>query len=146
MRRLIALSFVAALTATACAATAPIRWAPRDEFSLTIVDNIAQKRFDLALTSSASHPLCMPREAWPTAEAVPAGFDGAILVTPGGKKNLLPTGSAYCPGGCGEIRVNSGKTLLGALPYSAFGNIVDIAAEPMRTLIIEAHPYYCRSG
>ncbi|RTQ83420.1 MULTISPECIES: hypothetical protein [Stenotrophomonas] len=108
-----------------------------------MTDNPTQQRFDLTLTSKATEPLCLSREAWPADNAVPAGFDGATLTTSHGKQELLPTGSAYCPGGCGEVRVEPGQAVRGALPYSAFGDAAAIAADTTRTLTFEVHPFVC---
>ncbi|KAF1723117.1 hypothetical protein [Pseudoxanthomonas wuyuanensis] len=131
------------LMLTACASSAPIRWAAPVDFALAIADNPAQQRFDLTLTSKAAEPLCLSKEAWPAEEALPAGFDGATLTISSGKKELLPTGSAYCPGGCGNLRVEPGQVVRGILPYAAFGDAATIAADPTRTLTFEVHPFVC---
>lgn len=141
-RRLLTAVLPVALLLTACAA-APTRWAPPADFDLAVVDNSAQRRFDLALTSKATEPLCLSREDWPAEDAVPAGFDGATLTTSSGKQELLHTGSAYCPGGCGGVRVESGQTVRDALPYSAFGDAEAIAADANRLLAFEVHPFVC---
>lgn len=124
-------------------ASAPIQWAPANDYALAIADNPAQQRFDLVLSSKSTVALCFSRESWPAARALPPGFAGATLQTAGGTKNLLPTGSAYCPGGCGELRIEPGKTLAGAIPYAAFGDAEAIAAEPTRSLTFEPHPFVC---
>lgn len=138
---LIVLTLSAALAA--CTSSAPIRWAPPTDFDLAVADNPALRRFDLTLTSKAADPLCLSREAWPAEGAVPAGFDGATLTTSSGKRELLPTGSAYCPGGCGEVRVEPGQTVRGTLPYSAFGDATAIAEDTVRSLAFEVHPFVC---
>lgn len=117
---------------------------PATDFSLAIVDNPGKKRFEVALTSMAGVPLCLGREAWPADEVLPPGFDGASLVLAKETKALLPTGSAYCPGGCGQVRVRPGETLRGAVPYAAFGDAATIAALPDRRLVFEVHPFACR--
>jgi len=132
-----------ALAALTACASSPIRWARPADFSLAIADNPAQKRFDLTLTSKVAEPLCLSKEAWPGETGLPLGFDGATLVTSAGTKELLPTGSAYCPGGCGEVRVTSDQTVRGILPYSAFGDEMTIAQDSMRSLSFEVHPYIC---
>lgn len=133
---------VAAMLA-ACASSAPIRWAPSTDFVLAITDNPAQQRFDLELVSKAAMPLCLPKESWPTEMDLPLGFDGATLITASGRKQLLPTGSAYCPGGCGYARVQPGQVLRGAIPYAAFGDSTAIAGESDRQLTFEVHPFVC---
>lgn len=137
------LSLLALAALVACASSTPIRWAPSTDFDLAMADNPAQQRFNLTLTSKATAPLCLSREAWPAEAALPAGFDGATLATSSGKKQLLPTGSAYCPGGCGEVRVEPGQSVRGVLPYAAFGDAAAIAADATRTLVFEVHPFVC---
>jgi len=134
---------LALVALTACATTAGIDWAPESDFVLDIQDNPAQQRFDITLASKSSTPLCLPKESWPDAAALPAGFDGATLTTSSGKKDLLPTGSAYCPGGCGEVRIEPGQKVEGAISYSAFGDSTAIAADNTRALDFQAHPYQC---
>lgn len=141
MRRGVALLALAALSA--CASTSGIRWAQDGDYALAIQDNPAQQRFDLTLSSKASAPLCLSKESWPNPAALPAGFDGATLATSSGQKELLPTGSAYCPGGCGEVRIEPGQQVQGAIPYSAFGDAAAIAADSTRTLTFQVRPYQC---
>lgn len=128
----------------ACAAVPTVRWAPAADFVLAAVDNPVGHRFELTLASKAKQALCLPREAWPAEGGLPLGFDGAQLGTYSGRKELLPTGSAYCPGGCGEVRIEPGQTVRGALPYQAFGDAASIADDDGRTLHFEVHPYLCR--
>lgn len=142
----IGLSLLAFAALAACASSAPIRWAPPTDFDLAVADNPTQQHFDLTLTSKATEPLCLSREAWPAEAALPAGFDGATLTTSSGKKELLPTGSAYCPSGCGEVRVEPGKSVRGILPYAAFGDAATIAADATRILAFEVHPFVCSAG
>lgn len=137
------IALAASALALAACAISPTRWASLADFNLVVADNPAQQRFDLTLISKATEPLCLSREAWPAEDAVPAGFDGATLTTSSGKQELLPTGSAYCPGGCGEARVEPGQAVRGALPYSAFGDAAAIAADATRTLAFEVHPFVC---
>lgn len=134
---------VALALLTACASSAPIRWVQPADFALAITDNPAKQQFDLTLTSKAAEPLCLSKEAWPAEAGLPLGFDGATLITSTGAKELLPTGSAYCPGGCGELRVGAGQSVRGVLPYAAFGDAVAITADSTRSLSFEVHPYVC---
>lgn len=140
--RLLSLGLVLAITG--CATTAAIRWAPKSEFDLSITDNPSQQRFDVALTSKAASALCLSKESWPSEAGLPLGFDGAVLTTSNGPKPLLPTGSAYCPGGCGEVRIEPGQRIQGAIGYSAFGDAAAIAAESSRSLTFQVQPYLCR--
>ncbi|MGO1073688.1 hypothetical protein [Lysobacter sp. CA199] len=133
----------AALVVAGCATIAAIRWAPDTDFTLAITDNPSQRRFDLVLMSKAVVALCLSKESWPAEAGLPAGFDGAVLNTATGPKSLLPTGSAYCPGGCGEVRIEPGQLVRGTIAYKAFGDAAAIAADANRTLAFTAHPYIC---
>lgn len=137
------LTVLALAAVTACASSVPIRWALPSDYGLTIVDNVAQRRFDITWTSRAAAALCLSKEAWPDKDGLPPGFDGAVLSTSVGEKALLPTGSAYCPGGCGEVRLEPGQEVHGALPYAAFGDPAAIADDAGHSLAFSVHPYYC---
>jgi len=137
------IALLALAVLTACASTAGVRWALEGDFTLAIQDNPEQQRFDLTLTSKASTPLCLSKESWPDPTALPAGFDGATLTTSSGQKELQPTGSAYCPGGCGEVRIEPGQQVQGIIPYSAAGDAAAISADSTRTLAFKVHPYQC---
>lgn len=141
MKRWLSLLVMAALAA--CASTSSIRWAQDGDYALAVQDNPEQQRFDLTLASKASGPLCLSKEAWPDAVALPAGFGGPTLTTSSGKLELLPTGSAYCPGGCGEVRIEPGQQVQGVIPYGAFGDAAAIAADSTRTLEFQVRPYQC---
>lgn len=127
----------------ACASSSPIRWAPPSDFALAITDNPSSQHFDLSLTSKANTALCLSKESWPTESGLPLGFDGAQLKTSNGVKELLATGSAYCPGGCGYIRIEPRQRLRGLIPYSAFGDEKNITSDLNRRLIFEVHPFIC---
>lgn len=133
---------VGSLLLAACAMS-PIRWAPASDYALNITDNPAQQRFDLVLSSKSDKPLCLSKEAWPAEAGLPPGFDGATMTTSSGPNSLLPTGSAYCPGGCGEVRIEPGQQIKGIIGYSAFGDVAAIAAERSRSLAFRAQPYIC---
>lgn len=125
------------------ACVGPTRYAAPGSFSLSVTDNPADKQFDLVLNSAANAPLCLAKETWPAESGVPLGFDGAVLQTPSGSRSLQSTGSAYCPGGCGELRIEPGRSLRGVVPYRLFGDEGVIAAEAQRTLRFEVHPWPC---
>lgn len=131
---------------SACASSSPIRWARATDYALAITDNPDQQRFDVVLASKADVPLCLSKEAWPAVEALPAGFNDAVLTTSVGTLDLLPTGSAYCPGGCGEVRLEPGQHVQGQIPYGAFGDASAIAADSTRLLTFQVHPYQCTDG
>lgn len=137
------LSLLGILELTACAVSAHTRWAAPTDFALTIFDNPSLKRFDLTLTSHALTLLCLPKYAWPSEGGLPVGFDGAGVITRSGLKASLPNGSAYCPGGCGEVRLKPNQSIRGVLPYAAFEDVAAIISDSHRALDFKVYPYVC---
>lgn len=138
------LPLAACLALGACATVPAIGWAPAADFVLVAVDNPIGHRFDLTLTSNAKRALCLSQDAWPAEGGMPLGFDGAQLDTRSGRKELSSTGNGYCPGGCGDVRIEPGQTLRGVLPYQAFGDEASVANDAGRMLHFDVHPYLCR--
>lgn len=128
---------------TAC--TGAIRWAEPRHFSFSVVDNPKEKRYDIALTSSATAPLCLPKENWPAEDGTfPTGYEGAFLTMTTGLLQPNTVMTAYCPGGCGEVRLEPGQTLRSRIAYAAFGNAEIVASDPVRSISFPVHPFYCR--
>lgn len=134
---------VLCLTITACAGS--FRRAEPLDFSLSVTDRLAERQYDVVLTSAAAVPLCLSKEGWPGPDGTfLTGYEGAILTTTAGPihpKNVL---TAFCPDGCGEVRLEPGQTLRGNITYAAFGSADDIAEDSARSLSFTVYPYYCR--
>ena len=127
----------------AACATSFQRAAPED-FSITVTDNPAQKLYDVALKSATNAPLCLSKESWPAEDGTfPMGYEGAMLVTTSGSLHPKSAMTAYCPGGCGEVRLEPGRTLQASIAYAAFGDADAIALDPARSLSFPVYPYYC---
>jgi hypothetical protein len=132
--------------AMASCASVPAPLAP-DAYRLEIVDNPAERRFDVVLRSHHDRALCMSSDNWPLSiGTLRAENTGVYLATASG---ILPLQgqfvSVYCPGGCGEVRVEPGATLSGFFAYRAFGDADRIAADPSRQLHYAlAPPRACR--
>lgn len=139
----LSLVFASVTLVLAGCSPATIRWVPHTDYSVSIDDNPAQERFDLLLTSRASQAICLTNESWPGEKGLPPGFQGAQLKTSDGQSKLLPTGSAYCPGGCGELRIEPGQQVRGVIKYGAFGDPTTIAADKIRVLLFSPQPYVC---
>ena len=136
---------VLVVTTVACASTST-SLSP-DAYRLEIRDNPAARRFDVVLYSRHDRALCVSSDSWPLSiGTLRAENTGVYLETPSG---ILPLQgqfvSVYCPGGCGEVRVEPGATLSGFFAYSAFGDADRIAADASRRLHYAlAPPQACR--
>lgn len=127
----------------AACATSFKRATPED-FSITVTDSPAKKRYDVALTSTANATLCLSKESWPAEDGTfPMGYEGAVLTTASGPLHPKPAMTAYCPGGCGEVHLEPGQTLQASIAYAAFGDAEAIAVDPDRSLSFPVYPYYC---
>lgn len=128
---------------TACAG--PTRWAEPQDSSFSVVDNPKEKRYDIALTASATAPLCLLKENWPAEDGTfPTGYEGAVLTVTTGLLQPKAVMTAYCPGGCGEVRLEPGQTLRSRIAYAAFGDAEIVAVDPVRSISFPVHPFYCR--
>lgn len=138
------LGFVGLLALTSCT---PLRSPPpADRYSLHISDNAGARQFDVALKSDDKHALCISKEDWPNSSGwFPVEAEGVELQTSAGplpaKSKLL---SSYCPGGCGEHRIESGDELKGFIKYESFGDPETLVHDSAKKLVFRVYPYYCR--
>lgn len=133
-----------ALLAAACASTsAPLT---PDAYSLKVTDNPAKRRFDVVLQSHHDRALCVETYDWPTSEGALFVESSVVsLSTVGGLLAVNSTmRSVYCPGGCGETRIEPGETLAGHFAYAAFGDAERIAADSSRRLDYAISPHVCQ--
>lgn len=140
------LSAGAMLTLLTACVSAPQR--PSEEgFSLDVVDNAAEQRFDLTLVSHDAKPLCIQMEAWPSQSGLmPTQNFAAVLIGQQGEwLSESDMFSAYCPGGCGEHRIEPNSQLKGFIAYRAFGDPRQVAEMPEKRLRFSVKPFYCRS-
>jgi len=131
--------------AMASCASVSVPLAP-DAFRLEIRDNPSELRFDVELQSYHDRALCVSSNNWPlSGGTLRAENTGVYLETAAGILPLQgPFVSVYCPGGCGEVRVEAGATMSGFFAYSAFGDADRIAADPSRQLHYALAPQACR--
>ena len=126
----------------ACAS--PFRRAEPRDFSVSVVDNPTKRRYDVTLASAVGTPLCLSKESWPAEDGTfPMGYEGAVLTTTTGPLHPKAAMTTYCPGGCGEVRLEPGQTLRASVAYAAFGDAEVIAVDPVRSLSFPVYPYYC---
>lgn len=141
MSRILAVTLLCVAIA-ACAS--PFRRAEPQDFRVSVVDNPAKKRYDVALASAVGAPLCLSKEGWPAEDGTfPMGYEGAVLTTTTGPLHPKAAMTTYCPGGCGEVRLEPGQTLRASVAYAAFGDAEVIAVDPVRSLSFPVYPYYC---
>lgn len=110
-------AFLIAMSRASCATTQqPIG---QSSYRLSIIDNSAQQRFDLVLINKEAHAICVDIDEWPTGRGQLRVDDGQVSVEVDSKRYISrgALSTAYCPGGCGELRVEAGAELRGSLDY-----------------------------
>lgn len=121
-----------------------LRRADSKDFSVSVTDRATEKRYDVVLDSAADGPLCLSKESWPIENGTfPMGYQGAVLTTTNGPLHPKAAMTAYCPGGCGEVRLEPGQTLRASIAYAAFGDAEVIAADAARSLSFPVYHYCC---
>lgn len=113
---------------------------------MQINDNIAERRFDMVLKSNDTKPLCLSIEAWPSSTGKFPTENAAVTLKT--TQGILPVRSelqsAYCPGGCGEHRIEPKGELRGFIAYEAFDDPTKLAADQIKQLQFSVIPSYCR--
>lgn len=141
-------SFITALVAvvamSACASDTARPTA--DQYVMRISDNAAEHRFDITLKSYDTRRLCISVESWPNSSGHFTVENGDIFLRTGA--GMLPAKgklvSAYCPGGCGEHRIEPKGELHGFVSYDVFGDASKLVADADKELVFPVSPYYCR--
>lgn len=132
------------LVLAACATS--VERPPPESYVLQVTDNAAEHRFDVVLKSHDDRALCVSIEAWPSKNGLfPTENDDVVVLT--GQEELpvrSELSSAYCPGGCGEHRIEPHGELGGFIAYEAFGDTAKLAADPSKQLRFSVTPSYCR--
>lgn len=140
------ISYIGTMALAACASTGAghVDGAP-PRFTLVAEPNDAQKRFDLRLVSTDIRPLCLTAEQWPSPSGkVESGGARAVLIMNAQRFPASNANFGYCPGGCGQLRVEPGNDLNGFVGYAEFGDERLIASTPDKTLRFNVQPYLCR--
>lgn len=115
-------------------------------YKLNVTDNTKEHRFDVSLESFDNRALCISIESWPnssgsfTVEKSDTFLQVGVDRLPA-KSKLM---SVYCPGGCGEYRVEANGSLEGFISYEVFGDPERLAAAHGKYLDFPVKPYYCR--
>lgn len=123
----------------------PIERPTPERYSLHVTDNISARRFDVVLRSHDVRPLCVSIENWPSVDGyLHMGSDMATVQLMDGILSAHDDNFGYCPGGCGEHRIESYGELRGFIAYEAFGDATRLAADSSKQLQFSAAPSYCR--
>lgn len=142
MIRIFALAGAALLSACATSAEQPEGIRPAFEFAAK--DNLASRLFEIRLTSIDQTGLCIPVEQWPAAYGgVDTGSQRAWVLIDDESFPAADDNFGHCPGGCGYIRVEGGKSLFGAIPYAQFEIAGDQIDSPNKRLKYEIFPVRC---
>ncbi|GAB2524292.1 hypothetical protein GCM10027188_29080 [Lysobacter humi (ex Lee et al. 2017)] len=111
-------------------------------FQLKVADQAEAQRLLLKLQSNDERALCLEYGAWPSAVAgPPISLRGGTVVLP--RQTAAPL-EPYCPGGCDQIRIPPRGQLSAAIPYSDFGDPIEIASWPARQLEFAPQIRVCR--
>ncbi|MFE3970181.1 MULTISPECIES: hypothetical protein [unclassified Stenotrophomonas] len=146
MKNLFGFSLVVFLAGGLCSCSHGIIRPAAENYRVDVVDRAEERRFDVSLVSNDDRALCVSKESWPDATG---GFSVArddTFVLAGGDRLQARSGlmSAYCPGGCGEHRVEPHGALRGFISYEAFAGSKVLAGEGRKELHFSVSPYYCR--
>lgn len=116
-----------------------------DSYKLKVADNSEARRFDVSLESGNTRALCISIENWPNQSGYFTIEKGDTFVQVGTNRFLAKSGlmSAYCPGGCGEHRIEPNGSLRGFISYEAFDNSEKLSTESKKHLNFPVTPYYC---
>ena len=114
-----------------------------DDFTLTVRDAPGARRFELELTAGAV-PICFGIQQWPDAHGRLDTGSLAHVVTDAGRFAARNFNFGYCPGGCGELRVEPGARLSAVISYDEFPQAAQLSASSARHLHFAFRPYRCR--
>lgn len=127
----------------ACAT--PLERPGPESYSVQVTDNVSARRFDVVLRSHDARPLCVSIENWPSdAGRLHMGRDVASVHTADGVLFAHDDNFGYCPGGCGEHRIEPHGELRGFIAYEAFGDATRLSMDSSKRLQFSVAPSYCR--
>lgn len=114
-----------------------------NDFTLAIRDAPERQRFELELTAGAA-PICFTIEQWPDRHGRVDTGRIAHVSTETGRFEASNENFGYCPGGCGEIRVEPRARLSAFVAYDQFPAGASLSLAAVRRLDYDFHPYSCR--
>jgi hypothetical protein len=116
-----------------------------DRYSLNIIDDIEARRFNLSLNSIDNRALCVSIENWPDSlgHFMVENNDVSLRIGQNHLKAKSTLISVYCPGGCGEHRIEPNDSLRGFISYDVFDDSETLAAEREKILNFPVTPRYC---
>lgn len=114
-----------------------------DDFTLTIRNASEARRFELELTAGAA-PICFVIQQWPDDHGRLDTGSLAYAVTDAGRFAARDYNFGYCPGGCGELRVEAGGRLHAFVSWDEFPEEARLATSSVRRLEFPFSPRRCR--
>lgn len=116
-----------------------------DRYKLNVLDNVEKHRFEVSLQSSDDRALCVSVENWPNPSGRFSVEKEDVFLQIG--NDWIPVNSplmsAYCPGGCGELRIEPHGHIEGFISYEVFGDVKVIEGALTKQLNFPIAPYYC---
>jgi hypothetical protein len=144
-----AASFLTAVTAaiymTGCATTGHEAAREEIDYAIAAVDNPAEARFEIVLTSLSNKALCVNDEDWPDHGYIHYGDHFAVALVGDMQYPISDWNMGYCPGGCGYERVEPRSSLVGYLPYERFPAAV-AQTSATRSLQFTPNVLFCKRG
>lgn len=97
--------------------------------------------------SAPSEELCLPVEQWPSARGtVDQGARRAAIVTATSRIEASSDRFADCSGGCGYLKVQPAKPLIGFVSLDQFVGLDKGELNSGATLVYELKPFVCESN
>jgi hypothetical protein len=128
-----------------CASPATTATEDPARFKLLVVDEESKMEFRVEFKSEDTRKICFEVEQWPSASgSLDSGSQSAWLVTNERNIPAFDDNFGYCPGGCGLIQVDAGKSLIGRITYSQFGSADEISRMAVKKLRFDIYPKICR--
>lgn len=126
------------LMLTACATTSGE--VTSDDYSLDITTNDAEQRFDVALQSLSSKPLCVSVDSWPNSLGeLHYASDYVAAVVGDNRYAIRDQNFGYCLGSRCSHRIEPGQRLVGFVSYSAFPEAPLQGAAPVLIFPVPVH-------
>lgn len=119
---------------------------PIPEFKFTYTFDASHDRVVVELTASPEE-LCLPVEQWPSARGtVDQGARRVAIVTGTSRIEAASDRFADCAGGCGYLKVQPGKPLIGFVSLEQFVGLDKSDLDNSATLTYELKPFVCEAS
>jgi len=127
----------------ACATTSAA--VTTSDYSLSIVANDAEQRFDIELESQTSKPLCLSVDDWPNGLGEMHYSSGHVFARVGEQRYAIRDQNfGYCIGSRCSHRIEPGQRLRGLVSYAEFPGAS--LSGGSSDLIFPLVPHFCARG